>query len=69
MKIVGVFAIGLGLILIVIGITGTQSQVLADIKSISPTIRNATNTQTGAGEAGLSGGAGIGTVTNNVSTA
>lgn len=44
MKAVGVLVIGLGLIMIVIGIQGTQHQVLADMKSLNPKLRTATKT-------------------------
>ncbi len=44
MKAVGVLIIGLGLILIVIGVQGTQSQVLADMKQLNPKLRAATST-------------------------
>jgi hypothetical protein len=40
-KAIGVLVIGLGLILIAIGTTGTQSQVLADLKSVNPKLRQA----------------------------
>jgi hypothetical protein len=45
-KALGVLIIGLGLIMIVIGVMGTQSQVLADIKNINPKLRQATGTPT-----------------------
>lgn len=44
MKAIGVLIIGLGLILIVIGVQGTQSQVLADMKQLNPKLRTATDT-------------------------
>jgi hypothetical protein len=44
-KAVGVLIIGLGLILIVIGVTGTQSNVLADMKGLNPKLRAATGTK------------------------
>lgn len=55
MKALGVLIIGLGLILIVIGVMGTQSTVLADLKSINPKLRQATNTPT-TGAANTSSG-------------
>lgn len=47
-KAIGVLVIGLGLIMIVIGITGTQRQVLADLKAVNPNLRS----QLGGGTAG-----------------
>lgn len=56
MKAVGVLIIGLGLLMIVIGVQGTQSQVLADLKGINPKLRNLTGTSnagtTGNAQAG-----------------
>jgi uncharacterized protein YoxC len=48
MKAIGVLIIGLGLILIVIGIQGTQSKILDDIKNLNPALRSATGTTNGA---------------------
>jgi hypothetical protein len=51
-KAIGILVIGLGLILIAIGITGTQSQILADLKAISPKLRSATGTSSAAATTG-----------------
>jgi hypothetical protein len=44
MKAIGVLVIGLGFVMIVIGIMGTQSKVLADLKAVNPKLRQATGT-------------------------
>jgi hypothetical protein len=63
-KAIGVLVIGLGLIMIVIGVMGTQGQVLADLKSVNPKLRQATNTQPNTGTTAntSSGGTNTGTV-------
>lgn len=40
MKALGIMIIGLGIVLIVIGVMGTQDTVLADLKAVSPALRN-----------------------------
>lgn len=44
MKAVGVLIIGLGLIMIVVGIQGTQHKILTDMKGLNPKLRAATGT-------------------------
>jgi hypothetical protein len=44
MKAIGVLIIGLGLILVVIGIQGTQGSVLTALKSVNPKLRTVTQT-------------------------
>lgn len=39
-KAIGILVIGLGLVLIVIGIQGSQGKVLASLKSINPKLRS-----------------------------
>lgn len=51
MKALGVLIIGLGLIMIVIGVKGSQHEVLSQIKTISPALRKATNTSGGPTQA------------------
>lgn len=45
MKALGVLVIGLGLVLIVIGVMGTQTQILNDMKSLNPKLRQLTGTK------------------------
>lgn len=54
-KAIGILVIGLGLVLVVIGIMGTQHQVLANIKSVNPKLRSGTNTGPGAKSTGSGG--------------
>lgn len=50
MKALGVLVIGLGLVMIVIGVMGTQSQILSDMKSLNPKLRQLTGTKNATGE-------------------
>lgn len=54
-KAIGVLVIGLGLIMIVIGVTGTQHSVLTSLKSINPKLRSGTNTGSGTNSTGSGG--------------
>jgi uncharacterized protein YoxC len=47
MKAVGVLIIALGLIMIVVGIQGSQSTILQTLKSVNPTLRKQTGTTGG----------------------
>lgn len=47
MKAIGVLIIALGLIMIVIGVQGTQGQVLQTLRGINPVLRKQTGTGTG----------------------
>jgi hypothetical protein len=49
-KAVGVLVIGLGILLIVMGIQGSQDKVLNAIKAVNPKIRTLTGTGTGTAE-------------------
>jgi hypothetical protein len=53
-KPIGFLIIGVGLIMIVIGIMGTQSQILADIKAVNPKLRKSTGTTAVAAPAATS---------------
>lgn len=62
-KAVGVLIIGLGVIMVVIGIQGTQSQLLANLKTLNPKLRTLTGTSNASttgttGTQGITGGAG-----------
>jgi hypothetical protein len=54
-KAIGTLVIGLGLIMIVIGVTGTQSEVLADLKAVNPKLRSATGTSGSATQTSTGG--------------
>lgn len=58
-KAIGILVIGLGLIMIAIGVMGTQDQVLADLKAVNPKLKSATGTSAAnAGAATTAGGTG-----------
>jgi hypothetical protein len=59
-KAIGILVIGLGLIMIAIGVMGTQSQVLADLKAVNPKLKSATGT---SGATTTSGAANAGAAT------
>lgn len=57
-KAIGILVIGLGLIMIAIGVMGTQSQVLADLKAVNPTLKAATGTSAATATSSTTAGAG-----------